>query len=156
MSTLVLQRCRGVLVPVDDASRAFVAALLPGDGVEVDATAHHNVRLHRKLFALLRLAYDAWEPLREHDERLTPIKSFEAFRKDVLILAGHADTEVTPKGNVRVVARSMAFAVTDGAALPSLYERVFEVLWERVLKHCRYRSPAEVEQTLARIVDFGS
>ena len=41
--------------------------------------------------ALLRLGFDAWDPVVPEDT-VGIVKSFDAFREDILILAGHFDT----------------------------------------------------------------
>lgn len=152
---LVLQKARGMLVPADEDSERFVAAIRNGDGVELKGKVRRNVRFHRKLFALLRLVFDSWEPPREHDERLSPIKSFEAFRKDILILAGHCDATYGADGSVKLEARSISFDHVGEEDFVDLYSRVLDVVWTRVMRWRNYRSPVELEQTVMRIVSFG-
>lgn len=155
MTLLVLQKARGMLVPADEDSERFVAAIRNGDGVELKGKVRRNVRFHRKLFALLRLVFDSWEPPRVVDERFSPVKSFEAFRKDILILAGHCDATYSPDGAVKLEARSISFDEVGEEDFSDIYSRVLDVVWTRVMRYLNYRSPVELEQTVARIVSFG-
>lgn len=151
---VVLQKVRGVLVAADEDSQRFLDALPNGQGIAFDARVRRNVRFHRKLFALLRLTFDAWEPPAAIDG-MDLRKSFEAFREDMLILAGHREESWGLDGNLRLRARSISFAECDEVEFADVYSRVLDVCWDKVLRWARYSSAQEVERTVNRLVVFG-
>lgn len=142
------------LVPVDDNAARLVRSLKLGAGISVEASRMRNVRFHRKFFALLRLAFDSWEPQAADFDMMrsgavVPVaKDFESFREHVLILAGHCDATYGADGSVRLKAKSIAFENLDDFEFEEIYKRVVDVVWERVLRHARYRSPAAADQVV--------
>lgn len=144
-----------VLVPVDAGATRFLRALKIGEGMAVEAKKLRNVRFHRKFFKLLRLAFDSWQP--NEDLRRDGIcvrKDFEAFREHVLILAGHCDATYGADGSVRLTPRSIAFDACDDFEFERVYQAVLDVVWTRVLRQVRYRSPQEVEAVAQQLVTF--
>lgn len=154
MTLVVLAKARGMLVPADEDSERFVAAIPAGGGLEVDAKARRNVRFHRKYFALLRLVFDSWEPSAEPDERISAVKSFDGFREQVLILAGHCDAVFNLDGTFRLVAKSISFEALGEEGFSSLYPRTLDVVWDLVMRQRRYRSVDELDETVNRIISF--
>jgi hypothetical protein len=155
LKRLWFEKHNGVLLPVDHASIQFLATLKKGHGVALDVKAARNVKFHRKLFALLNLAFEVWQP--NEDLRFDGIsvrKDFESFRKMVLILAGHADVSYGLDGAVHFEARSISFAQCDELSFAPVYKAVLDVVWERILKFGRYRSLAEVESVASRLLGF--
>ena len=158
MTHVVLQKVRGVLVPCDEESERFVASLPNGDGIGFDVKIARNVKNHRRFMALLRLGFDAWDPVVPEDT-VGIVKSFEAFRKNILILAMHCDEvfEIQADGTcvVRLEARSISFRqLGDELAFKELYGRVLTVMWEKVLRWVNYKSQEEVDAVVAELLRF--
>ncbi len=64
-----------------------------GEMFDLETVFPRNPKFHRKMFALLSVGFDSWEPDRKRfNYNGRPIeKNFERFREQVLILAGHYD-----------------------------------------------------------------
>jgi hypothetical protein len=61
MSELLVTKTQGgTLAPADQQAADYIARLKLGEVVKVKATRARNPGHHRKFFALLNLAYDAW------------------------------------------------------------------------------------------------
>ena len=155
VTDVVLVKAGEYLVPADERSREWVASLRQGQGVVVSARRMRNVGYHRRFFALLRLAYDYWQPSQPLQHEGEPVrKDFERFREDVLILAGQYRASFGLDGTVRLEARSISFAAMDEDEFRRVYRAVFDVLWDRVLSASgrfasREQAHAVVEQMLA-------
>ncbi len=144
-----------VLVPVDAGATRFLKSLKMGEGMAIEAKKVRNIKFLRKFFKLLRLAFDSWEP--DPDLRRDGIcirKDFEAFREHVLILAGHCYATYGADGSVRMHAKSIAFDSCDDFEFEEVYEAVRDVVWSRVLRQVRYRSPLEVEMVAEQLSTF--
>ena len=143
------------LIPADEAAHALLASLKPGEGVSVEAKRFRNVQFHRKFFALLRLAFDAWEPEEPRTWRGEALrKDFDAFRKDVLILAGFFDASYSVDGSVSLEARSISFSKCDELEFAAVYSSVLDVLWSRVLSDAGYSSPEHVDEVVMELLRY--
>ena len=139
----------GALAPVDQQGIDYLAKLKLGAGVKVKVTKHNNVAFHRKMFALLGLAFDAWESpaLEYRGEAIT--KTIEQFREDITILAGFFDTAVRLDGSIRFTAKSWSFERMDDEEKERLYNSIINVVLSRILtKYTRDDLDNVVEQLL--------
>jgi hypothetical protein len=146
---VLLKTPSGALVPCDPQAAEYIAKLRLGTGVRVKVTKQRNVQFHRKFFALLNLAFEAWEPTQK-EYKGTPIaKNFEQFRNDVTVLAGHYETSVTLKGEVRLTAKSISFGNMDADTFDALYSSVIDVVLARILtKYTRDDLDTVIENVL--------
>lgn len=136
MTELVLMKAPGgMLLPCDDEAKETIEQWPMGQGVRAKVTRARNLPFHRKFFAMLGLGFEAWEPPdREH--RGTPaMKNRERFRKDVLIMAGFYETVVNLRGEVRAEAKSISFANMDEDEFNQVYNRVADVILQKVLRN---------------------
>lgn len=145
----------GLLLPACTDAKRFVAALSRDEGVLVTVSKVTDLRLLRKLFTLLELAFDAWEP----NEDLLVIgesrrKDFDRFREGVLILAGHCDAHYDRYGTVTLTARSISRVECDGYEFERVYRAVLDVVWSRVLRYVRYASPAHAERVVEKLLAY--
>lgn len=115
--------------------------------------------LHRKLMALFRLGFDAWEP--EHGRKRLkykgqPIeKNFDQFRKEILIQAGFYNAYYDAKGRVHLEAKSLAFGkMTDDEKQKAL-NAVVDVMLRKVLPST-YTSEELHRVLVEEIQRFGS
>lgn len=150
MTDIVLMKVPGgALVPVDQQGIDYLTKLKLGVGVKVKVTKHNNVLFHRKMFALLGLAFDAWDapPLEYRGEPIA--KTIEQFREDITILAGFYETSVRLDGSIRFTAKSWSFEKMDDEEKERLYNSIINVVLERILtKYTRDDLDAVVEQLL--------
>lgn len=135
-----------VLIPADEQAAQVIERWRMGDGVRARVSRMRNVHFHRKFFALLRVAFDAWEPEPCEYRGVAAVKNFERFRKDILILAGFADPVVNLKGEVRMEPKSIGFAAMDEDEFQQVYDKVADVILQKVLT--RY-----TQEDLDRVVD---
>lgn len=143
----------GLLSAADEESRLRINKSRLGAGVAVEITGVRNIAFHRKLFALLRLAFDAWEP--QAVWHGMPIaKDFERFRNDITILAGKYDVVVGIDNQPKPVARSISFNRMDGDEFSELYDKILDVVWDRILRHNHYRSRQEVDDVVAQLLAY--
>lgn len=133
MTQIVLTKGIHGLVPVDQSGAEFLSKLKLGQGVTVTVKRARNVGFHRKLFALLNLAFDAWEPVGNTYKGQHVSKNFEQFRNDVTVLAGYYDTAITLKGDTRLTAKSISFANMSQEEFEALYSAVVDVVLQRIL-----------------------
>lgn len=157
MSELVLCKAPGgALIPADGPSAEFIQRLKVGAGLRGEFKRQRNPKFHRKVFALFQLAFDLWDaPALEY--RGQPVaKSFDRFRRDLTILAGHYEAVANLKGEIRLEAKSLSFANMDEDEFEQVFRSILAAVWERILKAKGYGSTAEVERVVAELLRFDS
>ena len=116
----------------------------------------------RKFFAMLRFAFDYWEP----DATLAgtepvnwqgqvPEKNFERFRKDITILCGFHTAVWNARGELRLEADSIAFDEMEPADFERLYTTAIGVLLRLVLAAKGF-SEAHVREAVDHLQAFDS
>lgn len=98
-------------------------------------TRPRNYRFHKKLFALLDIGFDAFEPEEREYKGLPVQKNFERFRKDVTVATGYYDVAINLKGDVKAEAKSISFGSMSEDDFEKLYSAVIDVLMQKVLKN---------------------
>jgi len=134
MKELVLTKAPGgALIPVDPQAVEFISKLKLGQGVTAAIKRHRNPAFHRKFFALLNLAFDAWEPAVATFKGQVVGKNFDQFRNDILCIAGHYEMAVNLRGETRVTAKSISFANMDQIEFEDVYNSVANAILARIL-----------------------
>ena len=133
MAELGFIRAQHGLVPDGNEAAAWFAKVPSGARVVASVKVPRNGKFHRKFFAMIKVAYDNWDrPTIE-----TPIGpaqcSLDAFRNDVIVLAGHHELRINTKGEARLVAKSIAWVNMDEAEFSDLYSAVVNVILARFL-----------------------
>lgn len=152
MTEIVLTKAAsGVLVPVDQQGIDYLSKLKLGAGVSVEIKRHRNPGHHRKFFALLNLAFDAWEPNHAEYKGEPVQKNFNQFRNDVTVLAGHYETAITLRGETRLTAKSISFGSMGQEEFDVLYNSVVNVILARILT--RY-SRDDLDNVIEKVLGF--
>jgi hypothetical protein len=137
--------------------RKKMAELEVGECVRVGYTVPRNPKFHRKLFAMLTVGYDAWEPMAQRKRRtykgVVIAKNFEAFREDVTILAGYSEQHFDLKGRMSLKAKSIAFANMEQEEFEKLYSAVADVLLDLLLTAKGY-DRASLDEAVERIKEL--
>ena len=162
MKAVFMRSHGGILVPADVYADQLVARCKIGEGISVEAKKFRNIRFHRKFFSLLNLGFEMWEPVQEHIDHDTGeiiasdcAKNFDAFREEVLILAGHCDQVFSLDGrSFRLIARSISFAKCDEFEFERIYRSVLDVLWNKVLRFKQFASPGEVNDIVTKLLGY--
>jgi len=131
MKVYLLKTISG-LIPSDAESDEWFHKQKTGSVISAEVKQVRNYEFHKKLFALFNLSFGYWEPGEIDSKYKNPEKSFERFRKDLIILAGYYKTEIRLDGSVRVEAESISFASMDANTFEKLYQNVLTVIMKRI------------------------
>lgn len=146
---IVTKTAGGALAPADQQSADYMSKLKLGEVVKVKATRMRNPGHHRKYFALLNIAFDAWEPVGNTYKGERVQKNFDQFRNDVTVLAGYYETAITLKNETRLTAKSISFGNMAQDEFDKLYSATVDVVLSRILtKYTREDLDNVVEQVL--------
>ncbi len=133
MADLGFIRGANGLVPDGADAADWFAKVKPGARVAAKVSLPRNGKFHRKFFAMLNVAYANWDK----PEVETPFGkascSVEAFRNDVIVLAGHHELRCNTRGEWRLKAKSIKWAQMDEAEFETLYSDVVNVILARFL-----------------------
>ena len=126
----------GFLVPADEESQGVLSKVKPGAVIHGKFRRMRNTDFHRKFFALMRFLFDHWESGELQDPKwkgVRPQKSFDRFRKDIVILAGFYESSWRLDGSVRIEAKDISFGRMSQEEFEELYQRVIDVGLQRIL-----------------------
>ncbi len=151
MTEIYLKKVFGVLGPNDDDAKEYLEKLKSGEVIKATVTRPRNYDFHKKLFALLDVAYDAWE-IEPVEYKGVPIeKNKTRFRKDITIMAGFYEMVVNVKGEVRAQAKSISFASMSEDEFSELYSKIIDVILKRVLKNY---TRADLDRVVEEVMSF--
>lgn len=120
---------RGVFVPLSPEDYEKTKCVEFGRVVRVTITLINNWKFHKKLMALIRFAFLNM-PETKHK------KSFEVFRNDLLVLAGHYEQIFSLNGKgFKLVAKSLKYSKMNDLEKQTVYNDVCQVILERVLNN---------------------
>lgn len=155
MDVYVTKGPRGALLPADDEQAALLESIPQSALLKISLSRVRNPKFHRKYFALLGYAYGMWQdsqPPRMY--RGKPVTtSFERFRDEVTILAGHYEAVYSVTGELRLVAKSVSFAKMDEGAFERFYSTVIDVLLQKVLHNDRL-TPEKMREYVDQVLAF--
>lgn len=118
MSIALFIKAKGKLTPADAEAEAQLEAVKEGGRVMVTMRSPRNEAMSRLFFAVLRVVVDNSDHW----------PSVEAFRKALLIRAGHFDMVVTLDGQIVPQARSMSAAELDQIKFKRLFDRCMHII----------------------------
>jgi len=131
-----------------------IKGMSAGEVIKFTFKKVRNGKFHCKFFALLRFAYQAWEPNRQHKQYkgMAVAKNFERFRKEVTILAGFYEQTFDLDGHMKLEALSISFASMDDIEFERLYSAVIDVILDKVLTG--YKNRDELDVVLEQVMRF--
>lgn len=144
----------GILLPADKESEKYVGKLIRNDVITADFKKPRNYEFHKKWFALVNFAYEHWTPSHFEDSKwkhVVPEKSFDRFRKDIIIMAGRYTAVYRVDGSVRIEAKSIAFGNMSEEEFAKLYDKTANVILERILTNYTAEQLAE---TIVKLETF--
>lgn len=151
MTDIVLTKtANGMLIPIDPQAVEFLAKIKLGGAITATVKRHRNPAFHRKYFALLNLAFDAWEPVHATYKGQAVGKNFAQFRNDITVLAGHYEMAVNLRGETRLTAKSISFSNMSQDDFDALYSSTINVLLAKVLTNYTRDDLDEVVERLLR------
>ncbi|EIM8479554.1 DUF1367 family protein [Serratia marcescens] len=88
-------------------------------------------------------------------DRVTLLKSFDAFRRWATIEAGYYTEQVMPNGVIVREPTSISFASMDDTQFAELYKQTLNVLWQFILNKT-FTSPAAAENAASQLMEYAS
>lgn len=148
---MIMKTLGGALVPCDPQAAEFIQKLKVGAGVRAKVSKARNTFFHRKFFALLNHAFEAWEPVQKAYKGIGIQKNFNQFRKDVTILAGFYEANIRLNGEIRMEAKSINFASMSQDEFEHLYSKTIDVILSRILTNY---TRDDLENVINQILSF--
>jgi len=118
MKILVVKNHRG-LIPVYDSDYELYAKIPLNEEFEIEYTKKRNLKFHKKMFALYKLAF----------ENQSDYRSLDDMRRDISIVSGFYDEVINKiSGEVIQIAKSISFAKMDETEFSELYEKTKDTI----------------------------
>lgn len=135
----------------DDESEEIIDKLPVDTVLKCEISIPRNYEFHKKYFALLDVAFDAWDSGEPTYQGQVVLKEKERFRKDIQILAGYGYPVVNIKGDVRFESKSISFGSMEQPDFEKLYSAVINVILAKVLTTY---TRADLDEVVQKILDF--
>jgi len=139
----------GSLVPDNDETAEWLQKVKTGSVVSGEFVQPRNYKFLKKMHALFQLAYQHFDENIVYDLDYKGHKvrsSYDRFRKELVILAGHYEPVFNIKGELRLEAKSISYSkCTQEEA-----ERIFSDCINAALKHI-YKFCLEEEELRAMV-----
>lgn len=145
----------GYLAPADDEAAEWLQKIKTGDAVAGEFVRPRNYRFLQKTMCLFRVCFDHFVDTHEWNQQyrgMTVEPSFELFRKQLTILAGHYDATYDIRGNIRLEAKSLSFANCSEEEAERVYQDVITAALKQVFKF--KISEAQLRKTVDDILAF--
>lgn len=127
----------GCLVPDNEETAAWLQKKKVGAVLAGEFSQPRNYQFHRKLMALFGVAHDYFV---EHHDWAVEYKgrkvepSFDLFRKQLTILAGHYEATFDIRGEIRLEAKSLSYANATEEEVERIYSDVISAALKHVFK----------------------
>ncbi|NCP63170.1 MAG: DUF1367 family protein [Paraglaciecola sp.] len=151
MTLAYLRKLPGGYIPEDASNEPGVFdSIKNNEVIKIKFVRPRNYERHKKYFALLNIAFDAFEPNTMHKGVLVD-KNFERFRKDVIVQAGHYDVVVNINGELRLEAKSIRFSKMSEEEFNDLYNKSVNVILQKVLTTY---TKADLDHIVEQVIRF--
>lgn len=127
----------GVLVPDNEETAAWLQKKKPGTVLAGEFSQPRNYQFHKKLMALFGVAHDYFKDTQDWSVEYKGHKvepSFDLFRKQLTILAGHYEATYSINGEIRLEAKSLSFANATEEEVERIYSDVINASLKHVFK----------------------
>ena len=152
---VLCRRVPGGLAPESEDEAAKLHKLKAGASVKVNITQEVNAKFRRKWWALAKFAFDLWsETMPDQEYRGQAVqRSFERFRRDLIILAGHFQPVWAVNGEMRVEAKSISFARMNDETFEALYSATINAILAKILTGSKL-TPDDLRAHVDRVMEF--
>jgi len=130
MSFLVMPH--GVLCPADPGTERRIEKMKHGSVVHGDFKQARNYENHKRFFALMNIAFEAWTP-GDLLDGVKPEKNYDEFRKMLIIRAGYYTQVWNLDGTFSLVAKSMSFRYMGEVTFKEMFSNIVQVVIDNVL-----------------------
>ena len=144
------------LLPADQASAEYLDGCKLGQVIACKPSKVRNYQFHKKYFALLKVAFELWEPPYQKSELLEgrfgkPEPNYDRFRKELLIMAGFAEPVINLRGEYKLEAKSISFSKMKAEEFEDVYNRTIDaalkILPDRINKK-------DIDNAVNKILNF--
>ena len=133
MAQLNLIKLYDSFAPADDETVQLMEKMKHSVVYKCVVTKQRNYKFHKKLFSLLNLAFEHFEPGHLLYDGVVVKKEFEQFRKDIIIKAGYYHATYKINGDVILTAKSLKFSKMGQDEFDALYNACVNVVLDLVL-----------------------
>ena len=160
---IVMKGPGNALLPATQEDAEKIAKYRMGQGIRVKTTKmhEHNYIFHKKLFVLANYCYevfcervDTGQDFEFRGNRIKVKPSFERFRGDLTIMAGHYDATYDITGRVRLEPKSWSYGSMDDTQKDRLYNDLINAALRMLHRYEQKIERAELDNIIANLMAF--
>lgn len=151
----LLKTASGALVPATEDDADKIRRYKVGATLRADVAEMRNGRFFRKWWALAKIAFDMWAETAQLPEHKGVVvqPTFERFRHDLTIMAGHYKVVVNINCETRLEADSLQWSKMNEESFEKLYQSTITVILNKVLAG-RGLDEATIRGMADRVMEF--
>ncbi|MDK7759464.1 DUF1367 family protein [Providencia rettgeri] len=131
MEIEMVKCANGIFAPAFEHDLPRLTKFKNGEMYSLNIKVSRNPAFHRKMFAFFKFCFEHWCADNAGLDCMDEASQFLEFRQNLTILAGFYYTVTTIKGEVRVRAKSLAYANMDSDE----FERCYKAMINAAIKH---------------------
>ena len=141
---LLIKSPQGYLIPSGDEDIEKVRRFKVGAVIRCEVAQVRNYEFHKKWFALVKIAFDAWAETatRPQWKGEDVLPNFDRFRRDLTVLAGFYKPVFNVRGELRMEPESISFAKMTPERFEELYSQTINVILEKILPKGQFTEAA--------------
>lgn len=139
------------MVPATEEEAEKLKKIKVGQALSCEIKQMRNYKYLQKFMCMVRVGFDAFEPVDNLHKGVAIEKEIEQFRKDITIMAGFYYAVPSVNGGLRLKAKSISFANMKEEEFQSLYNAFCNVLLKKVLHN--YTRP-DLDQVVEQLIRF--
>ena len=155
METYLTKAVHG-LIPANDEEAEKIKRYKLGALIKCTTSEPANPSFRRKWWALAQVAFDYWSETADMPEHKGQqiVPSFEKFRKDLTILAGHWHPVVRINGDVVREADSLAWASMNNETFDLFYSATINAVLKNISQS--KLSEEQLRNTVEEVLSFAT
>ena len=151
MTEIYLRKLYNTFVPINQSSADAMDAMQMNGEFKAVLTKPRNIGFHKKLFALISIAYEAWTPEKMEYKGVAVQKNRTRFRHDLTVMAGFYTPTFKANGELVMVPKSISFAKMDEEEFSQLYSKFIDVILAQILTHY---TAQDLDEQVNKILGF--
>lgn len=121
MEIQMMKQPGGLLLPASDADAERLERFKSGAIYPIEIKQPRNPAFHGKVFAFMQFCFEHWAPGQTDHRFKASAAQFDAFRKELTVLAGYRDVTFKINGGFRVEPKSLSFSNMEQAEFEEFY-----------------------------------
>lgn len=132
MKINVIKQAGGVMFPADERESERLKKLPNNEVYPIEIKRSRNPSFHGKVFAFFSFTFEHWCASQTNHAHKEEPAQFDAFRKELTVMAGYHDVTYNIGGGTRIEAKSLSYGNMDQSEFEEFYSALINAAIKNV------------------------